>query len=158
MKKFFFALALASLVCNFAFAQKRSALKRVNVTAKTIASKSAGKAYTLDLTRAGKIYNLDAGIDYNRIRVHTAKGDMTMTELLKKTGKSVSGRLRVGMTSDIRAQKLNLARISGGTLNYNCEGILCTCTGDDDCNDLFTNGGCGDIAMCDEQGCWCFRI
>lgn len=158
MKKFFFALALASLVCNFAIAQKKPALKRVNVSAKTVASKSTAKPYTLNLTRTGTVYNFDAGVDYNRVRVHTAKGEMTLAELLNKSGKSISGKLRVGMTSDIRAQKLNLARPGGGTLNFNCEGIYCTCTGDADCNDMFTRAGCGDIAVCDEQGCSCYRL
>lgn len=127
----------------------------MQVTSKTIAAQPAGKAYSLDLTRAGTIYNLPAGVDYSRIQVRTAKGEMTMAELLKKSGRS--GKVRVGMTSDIRSQRLSLARPTG-TLNYNCEGLMCTCTGDADCNDMFTKAGCGDIAVCDERGCACLRI
>ncbi len=163
MKKIGLALTLLSLAFSFSIAQKdtqkKVPVKEVGVTAKTVAGRPAGKAYPLDLTRKGTIYNLAADIDYSRVQIHTAKGDTTMADLLKKTGRTVSGKLRVGLTSDIKAQKLSLTRIGGGTtLNYNCEGILCSCTGDADCNDMFTKEACGDIAACDERGCWCFRI
>jgi hypothetical protein len=164
MKKVGLALTLLSLAFSFSIAQKETPkkvpIKVVGVTARTVAGRPAGKAYPLDLTRKGTIYNLAADVDYSRVQVRTAKGEIwTMADLLKKTGRAVSGKLRIGLTSDIRAQKLSLARISGGTtLNYNCEGILCSCTGDEDCNDMFTKEACGDIAACDERGCWCFRI
>jgi hypothetical protein len=162
MKKIILAATLLSLGSSLSIAQKvapkKIEIKQVPVTARTVAARPASKAYLLDLTRKGTIYNLAANVDYSRLQVRTAKGEMTMADLLKKTGKTVSGKLRVGMTSDIRTLKLGLARIGGGTLNYSCEGILCSCSGDDDCNDMFTNGGCGDIAVCDERGCWCFRL
>lgn len=163
MKKIGLALTLLSLSFSFIIAQKetttkRAPVKEVGVTAKTVAAQPTGKSYQLDLTRKGTIYNLAAGVDYSRVQIHTSKGDMTMAELLKKTGKTVSGKLRVGLTSDIKGQKLALARVGGVALNYNCEGILCTCTGDVDCNDMFTKEACGDIAACDERGCWCFRL
>jgi hypothetical protein len=48
-------------------------------------------------------------------------------------------------------------------LGYACDGPLCICEGDDDCNDMFTTAGCGDIAQCysDGQGgvvCVCLTI
>lgn len=48
----------------------------------------------------------------------------------------------------------------GGTkiAGFACDGALCTCKGDEDCNDMFTNAGCGDVAQCHAEGdCWCFR-
>jgi hypothetical protein len=153
MKKLMLALFLISLAFSFSTAQKK--LKQVQVTSKTIAGQPAGKAYSLDLTRAGTLYTIPAGVDYSRIQVRTSKGEMTMADLLKKSGRS--GKVRVGLTSDVRTQKLGLSR-SAGTLNFNCEGLLCTCTGDADCNDMFTTAGCGDIAVCDERGCACLRI
>jgi hypothetical protein len=43
-------------------------------------------------------------------------------------------------------------------LGYSCEGLYCTCEGDEDCNDMFLHAGCGDIAQCKEGGsCWCFK-
>jgi hypothetical protein len=162
MKKIGLALTLLSLAFSFGIAQKvapkKIPIKQVPVTAQTVATRPAGKSYLLDLTRKGTIYNFAADVDYSRVQVRTSKSEMTMADLLKKTGKTVTGKLRVGLTSDIRTQKLGLARISSGTLNYNCEGILCTCTGDEDCNNMFTKEACGDIAACDARGCWCFRI
>jgi len=38
---------------------------------------------------------------------------------------------------------------SGGGAGYTCSGLKCTCTGDDDCNDMFGSGKCGDISSCD---------
>jgi hypothetical protein len=157
MKKIILAVTLLSLAFSFTTAQKKSAIKHVPVTAATIAGQPTGKAYMMDLTRKGTIYSLAAGIDYSQVRVRTSKGEMTMADLLKKAGKSVSGKLRVGMPSDMRTQKLGLTRISGGPLNYNCSGILCTCTGDDDCNDMFTKEACS-IALCPDDGCWCINL
>jgi hypothetical protein len=163
MKKVALALTLVSLAVSFVIAQKtesvkKTPIKEVGVTARTVAARPASKAYVLDLTRKGTIYNLAADVDYSRVRLHTSKGDMTMAELLKKTGRTVSGKLRFGASSDIRALKFSVARIGGGTLNYNCAGFLCTCTGDEDCNDLFTKEACGDLAGCDDRGCWCLRL
>ena len=158
MKKTILAVTLLALAFGFTTAQKKPTIKQTQVTAATIARQPTGKSYVMDLTRKGTIYTLAAGVDYSRVQVHTSKGDMTMADLLKKTGKTINGKLRVGIPSDIRTQKLNMTRIGGGTLNYNCSGILCTCSGDDDCNDMFTKEACGDIAACDENGCWCFRL
>lgn len=33
--------------------------------------------------------------------------------------------------------------------NYTCSGLECTCTGDADCNDMFSSGKCGDISSCE---------
>jgi hypothetical protein len=46
-------------------------------------------------------------------------------------------------------------------LGFDCSGPLCICSGDDDCNDLFSSGLCGDgICFEDGQGgvvCVCMR-
>jgi hypothetical protein len=43
-----------------------------------------------------------------------------------------------------------LRTIGGGTrAGYTCSGLKCTCTGDDDCNDMFSDGVCGDVSSCD---------
>jgi hypothetical protein len=31
---------------------------------------------------------------------------------------------------------------------YTCKDDICSCNGDADCNDMFTNAGCGDLAYC----------
>jgi hypothetical protein len=46
----------------------------------------------------------------------------------------------------------------GGGLGYSCDGALCTCTGDADCNDMFEAGICGDIASCNNDVCKCLKF
>jgi hypothetical protein len=166
MKKTTLAIAILLMAVGSTAAQKsttaqrRPAIKQVQVSIQAVSRQPASKAYTLDLTRKGTIYNLASGVDYSRVRVRTAKGDMTMAELIQKSGKSISGALRIGMTSDIRTQKLSLSRrpAGGGGLNFSCQNLVCVCTGDQDCNDLFTSDLCGDIAICYPDGCVCLRI
>jgi hypothetical protein len=81
------------------------------------------------------------------------------------SGKSVKGvaRIRVGDTLtrrhiDILTKGLLSIRARAG---FECSGPLCVCTGDDDCNDMFTTGLCGD-AICFETAdggvvCLCVR-
>ena len=159
MKKIILTVTLLALAFSFTAAQKKP-LKQVQVTSQTVARQPAGKAYVLDLTRSGTIYNVAAGTDYSRVQVRTSKGEMTVAELLKKSGKNVSGKLRIGLTSDIRAQRLSLGRPGGGggRLNYSCSDLACACTGDDDCNDMFESGKCGLIAVCYPDGCICLVI
>jgi hypothetical protein len=137
--------------------QEKAEIKQVPITAEAVSKKTAEKPYTLDLTRNGKVYSLAKGVDYERVKVHTVKGDMTVAELIKKSGKNVSGPIRLGTTSDIRAQGFNLHR-GGGGLNYDCGDLACVCQGDDDCNDLFTSNKCGPIAVCYPDGCICIRL
>ena len=166
MKKIILVVTLALLATGSAIAQRsttaqrKPAIKQVQVTSQVVARQPASKAYTLDLTRKGTIFNLAPGVDYSRVRVRTAKGDMTMSELIQKSGKSISGAVRIGMTSDIRTQKLSLSRRpgGGGGLNFSCQNLVCVCTGDQDCNDLFTSDLCGDIAICYPDGCFCIRL
>jgi hypothetical protein len=49
-----------------------------------------------------------------------------------------------------------------GSHGYTCSGLHCSCTGDVDCNDMFSDGVCGDIAVCDDTNptptCECLAI
>jgi len=157
MKKIILAVTLCSLAFVLATAQRRQTVKEVQITAQIVAKQPSNKAHVLDLTRKGTIYTIASDVDYNRVLVRTSKGEMTIAELLKKSGKSISGKLRVGVTSDMRTQKLGLRRIGGG-LNWSCGDLACACTGDDDCNELFTFGPCGPIAVCYPDGCICIRL
>jgi hypothetical protein len=166
MKKITMVVTLLLLIFGAITAQKRvvtqrrPAVKQVQVTARTLSRQPAGKAYTLNLTRKGTIYTLDSGVDYNRVRVNTSKGAMTIAELIQKSGKNISGVVSVGMTSDIRAQRFGgrVGRPGGGGLNFDCSGLACSCSGEDDCIDLFNTDNCGPIAVCYPDGCVCLRI
>jgi hypothetical protein len=50
----------------------------------------------------------------------------------------------------------------GGVIyQYTCSGLMCSCVGDADCNDMYTNANCGDVTSCDTSGpepaCWCLK-
>lgn len=49
-------------------------------------------------------------------------------------------------------------RLATGRLGFACGGFACTCSGDEDCNDMFSTGACGDIAQCVDDMCWCLRF
>jgi hypothetical protein len=157
MKRSFLALTLLTFAVAFGNAQmQRPATARVKT--EEIQRQPGAKVAILDLSRKGTIYAVAKDADVNRLKVHTATGDWTVAELIKKSGHDLKGRLRVGLTSDIRSQKLSLRRIASTRLNYDCGDLACYCSGDEDCNDLFTTTKCGPIAICTEDGCVCIRI
>ena len=133
---------------------QKAQVKQVQVTAQTLTRQ---RGYVIDLTRKGTIYAISPDVDHGRVRIRTPKGDMSLSELLAKSGRNVSGQLRVGVTSTMRAWKFGGIRGAGG-LNYDCGSAACGCSGDDDCNDMFGSGKCGQIAVCYPDGCFCLRI
>ncbi|WP_020560560.1 hypothetical protein [Thiofilum flexile] len=44
--------------------------------------------------------------------------------------------------------------------SYTCSGLTCQCSGEDDCNKMFEDKVCGDIATCDDRTgiCKCFIL
>jgi hypothetical protein len=61
----------------------------------------------------------------------------------------------------IQAIGAALAIGSAGRLGFTCGPLGCVCSGDSDCNDMFSSGICGD-AICFEDGsggvvCICLR-
>jgi hypothetical protein len=155
MKNLLLAVLVLGFVGGVAAAQ-RTEIKKVDVSARTLTRNTTRRPYLIDVTRSDSVFNIAAGVDRNRIKVHTSKGDMTLTELLRKAGRPTTGAVRIGLTSVIQTGGTHLP--AGTTNLVECSGFLCTCTGDVDCNDMFVNHGCGDIAGCDERGCWCLRL
>jgi hypothetical protein len=155
MKKIAIAMTLLVITFSFTLAQKTTtAAKRKTVSADAIAKLPAGKTYELDLTRKGTIYNFNGdATDFSRVTVKTAAGVKTMAELLKQSAAKGKGQLVVGMPSDMRGLKLSPA--TGGTVNFTCSGLFCGCTGDIDCNNMFSGGACGSIAWCYNDRCYC---
>jgi hypothetical protein len=43
------------------------------------------------------------------------------------------------------------------SLGFNCGPYGCVCTGDFDCNDMFSTNVCGPFAICIDNVCWCSR-
>lgn len=128
------------------------------VTAADLSRTPAGKNYVVDLTKRGAVFDLDStsrSIDFSRIMVRTRGGNVSMETLLKKLLPATADRsvLRIGRPKELSRGK---ASQIGGKINYTCPpGEPCKCTGDDDCNNMFGAGVCGDIAVCYPTGCSC---
>jgi hypothetical protein len=56
-----------------------------------------------------------------------------------------------------RASRASLGLFGGRGLGFNCGGFGCVCTGDADCNDMFSTNVCGPYAVCIDNVCWCSR-
>jgi hypothetical protein len=62
-------------------------------------------------------------------------------------------------TGNPSGDNLNRIQNKPKDINYECKGIHCSCSGDDDCNEMFLKAGCGDIAVCYEDGtCECLLV
>ena len=44
-----------------------------------------------------------------------------------------------------------------GSLSFSCNGVFCACSGDLDCNDMFSHNVCGPRAICIDNVCYCSR-
>lgn len=157
--KLLWAAAVALLLIGSVVAQTKPAIRREQVSDVISRDMVAEKGYTVDLTRRGKVYTVASEVDRNKVRLHTSKGDLTVAEVLSRAGKRISGPVRVGTTADMRAQfRGRGVGVGGGRRNFTCGDLACVCSGDDDCNDMFTNGGCGPIAVCYPDGCVCVKL
>lgn len=149
-------LAVLVLGCGLGIAAAQAPIKKVDVSARSVTRLGPRKSFSIDATKKDTVYNIAAGADANRIRVRTSKGYMTLAEILRKAGRTATtGAIRIGYTPAINT---HVHGTLGTTNLVECSGLLCTCTGDVDCNDMFLNHGCGDIAGCDERGCWCLKL
>lgn len=132
-------LVTLTLLALLVSAYSQGAIKREEVTAQTLTSQPAGKSYSMDLTRSGKIYNIAAGLDYSRIRFRTARGEMAMNDYVRKMG-ITSGSFLMGTESDLSA--INFGATGGGVSlptdkgsAVKCKNDLCICIAGTDCKD-----------------------
>ena len=138
--------------------------QQIRITADDIARLPVGKHYLVDLTRRGVIYDFDSTgrpIDFTRVKVHTAAGDVAIDTWLKGKLPSTAIRWRAGHLRLGHAKEFSSFYVRGPrspALGFTCDGARCDCKGDDDCNDMFSSGVCGDIAACTPDGCSCLRL
>ena len=166
-----FTLALALLVSAHSQTPQKGSLKKVQVTAQTLSSQQAGKPYVIDLSRNGTVYNVASGVDYSRIQVRNSAGKTTtLTDLFNKVGSrakqlGANKTLVFGTVSDLRALNFGGKTVASRPNQViACDGPVCICTGDDDCNILLSpGGGCpvGSQVYCSGSGssafCVCVR-
>ncbi len=139
MKKIIFLVA--SFITINASAQKVSFANKTKVDASKISIRQKNGVAVQHISVA----NLKAGQNYLKLKsgktlyIEVESGAIK-TLTLAKSNKRLGGKLT----------------ISPQITNFQCDGLLCVCRGDIDCNDMFTTGVCGD-AICSEDICICIR-
>lgn len=112
-----------------------TALRRIQVNAKTIAAVPRAKKYVVDLTQRGVKYEFDprAGqLDFSRVTVRTARGEFAIVSFLEK-------RFLKDKFAGFKyaSQPFSLGSLPAGTLQntttkaQSCHADTCSCTGDD---------------------------
>jgi len=175
MKKIILAVTLLSLALGFSTAQETGSVKKVQVTAQTLASLPANQPYRMDFARKGTVYELAAGLDYSRVRI-SFRGDgatwgaydtVALSDVARKLGVTGS-KFLLGTFSDLRALDYGFPP-GGGTVQppdggtvvefkHDKQNGIYTCVGRKDCSELSKSGKCGPIAGCgkniDDKGNW----
>ena len=153
-------------------------LRRIQVNAQTITALPSGNNYIVDLTQHGVIYEFSpqAGqIDFGRVRVRTAQGEVAMSTFIEKTlpkdklaefkyqsqafglATRQSGTLqnpptgaspRIGTQARLEATSITVQGASGAKSKL-CSRDACACIGPEECTDLLEGGACGGPLFCD---------
>jgi len=130
-------------------------------------TKSKGRL-VVNVTKPGSVeFDAEGGtIDASQVIVRSSRGDKPLTALLgelpeKAAASLKSGKLRLGTAKSLRTPQRKPRGLPGGAVAFTCSPGRCDCHGDDDCNDMFGSGVCGDIAACWTTGggvdCACLR-
>lgn len=151
MRNLILAAVILSTVVGLSVGQKKT-VKQIQVTNETIAGKGE-KTFVIDLGRGGAVYNLAADLEFDRVKLRTAKGPAPITELTKSLNKSE--RLVIGMGPDMHFEDLDAA--AARNTNYSCGVLTCECTGPADCVNLDRSGKCKGAWSCDRHGCACYQ-
>lgn len=64
---------------------------------------------------------------------------------------------RASISPAARVGGLSSSVSRGSALGFTCAPWGCVCTGDDDCNDMFSTRVCGPWAICIDNVCYCSR-
>lgn len=137
--------------------QKKSltTLQTTRINAQTINKLSRGKKVVADLTKRGVAYEFDAGagqIDFNRVVVRTAQGEVTIGSLLKTMIPKSKLTSFKYTTRSFRLGTQRTGRLSTTlpkTSNFECDSYTCFCHGLEDCEDLILG-----TSLCTDWVCW----
>jgi hypothetical protein len=133
---------------------RATALRRIDVNAKTITALAPGKNYVVDLTNRGVVYEFShqaGAIDLSRVKVRTARGEVAIGSYLETT--FLKDKL-AGFK--YKSQAFSLATLPPGTLqdpptgttNIACGKKYCVCTNQADCIAMFFSQVCGGEILC----------
>jgi len=124
MKKVCFTVVSGLMLAAFAYSQSPRVRKPIEVTPQMIASQRTGKPYVIDLTRKRNTYVVTAKFA-NRVRIRTSKGEMVMTDLMRKL-KLSSNKFVVGTLADFLPPNFIGTR-TANIRAFKCDGDVCTC-------------------------------
>jgi hypothetical protein len=142
---------------------------RANASGVPTVGVPGGSIFIVDLTQRGVIYEFDpqAGqIDFNRIKVRTARGEFAIGSFLETTflKDKLAGFKYTSQPFSLATRPPGtLQNPPTGTSNFNCTQGACVCTGDRDCSDLIFNTSlCSGSIFCaketsGESHCVCIR-
>lgn len=155
---------LMLLAATFSYAALAEA-RVIRVTAADIARLPARENYIVDLRRSDVAYDLDGtarAIDWNRVRIRKAAGDVALLTYLRERFPKLAGttptRLVIGATDGIVKIK-ELADAPVDDTDYACfDDKSCQCHGARDCKKMIRHNVCAnDEATCtiDAKGFYC---
>jgi len=157
MKTINIATSLFVIVLGLNVSPNSCGRKKIEtVSSATIAKLPPGKTYELDLTRKGTLYRFkDAGTDFSRVTIRTAKGVKNFGDVLRRTNIGLIGGLIIGRPDDMR-NHLGTTTISRN--NYDCGAVSCKCDNTIDCINMILDGKCSDEIWCSDVTPSCFCI
>ncbi len=153
-----------------------SATSFVSVSAADLAALDEDETLAIDLTLTDVVYELDgdtAPLDLDRLTVVTpAFESIPMRDFLDLRALGVDENdffLRLSGNNALLFEEPSLGSTSqalkgrvggggGGGLGFVCIPGWCTCSGYDDCIDMFDGNACGPLGGCDDTNgtnCWC---
>jgi hypothetical protein len=156
------ALAACSSVDLQAVENDLSAVRTVDVTARTLAAVPAGGQFVLDFAAGGTIYSLDptaGSLDFDKIAVRTREGEDSCWPWLRENVPAelaynpATDVLMVGLVEDFRAYWPPPQ--PRAAIGFNCNPQYCDCSGPADCLDMLFSPVCGEWFDCTgRSGVW----
>ena len=124
MKRVCFTVVCGLILAALAYSQSPRLRKPIEVTQRMISSRT-DKPYVIDLTQKRNTYVVAAGFA-SRVRIRMSKGEMVMTDLLRKL-KVPGNKFVVGTLADFLPPDFVGSRTAPRATAFKCDGNVCTC-------------------------------
>jgi hypothetical protein len=125
------------------YGQEKLDMNTITVLSKASISQKMFKGKTINVIKSKDLkpgYNLYISVNKRNFFLEV-KDKKAIGVVITKTNGEVQNRIK----------------FQYGISAYQCSGAVCECQGDDDCNDMITNAGCGYIGTEVDGHGWCFK-
>ena len=151
----------------------KNKIKITTINSQSIKSSKTRNMLIADLTKEGTLFEMDLSSDAATVKgakLRTSAGEQTVGSLLAQLAKvnptlnsGNTKKILIGSVNDFRVMRnlpTNPTKPPNGSMAFQCNAIGCSCTGDADCNDMFSTNACGRIADCNlnKGTCSCLRL